>query len=265
MNKHSFSSRLHYPPIPRLAAVMLVALALCSLVSCGRKHIPTVAEIGEIQAAVAAGDLEKVKALLKNSPDLVFSKDTNGRTPLENAAFYGYKDIAVFLLTKKADVDAKDNDDVTPLDRAAANDSIGIVELLITNGANVNARDVEGWTPLFWGDEYKDVTELLLAKGANVNVRNNKGNTPLLEAVRSGYKDVVETLLENKADVNQKNKDGNTPLHMAALMGKKDVVELLLAYRADVNATDDHGHTPLFWAGQHPDVAELLRQHGGHE
>jgi ankyrin repeat protein len=47
----------------------------------------------------------------------------------------------------------------------------------------------------------------------------------------------------------------------------KDVVELLLANKADINAKDNHGGTPLLMAEEtgQKDVAELLRQHGGHE
>jgi len=40
-----------------------------------------------------------------------------------------------------------------------------------------------------------------------------------------------------------------------------------MADKADVNAKDNEGMTPLRWAATngHADVAELLRQHGGHE
>jgi ankyrin repeat protein len=44
-----------------------------------------------------------------------------------------------------------------------------------------------------------------------------------------------------------------------------DVAELLLAHGADVNAKCNLGFTPLQTAMGHKDVAELLRQHGGHE
>jgi ankyrin repeat protein len=38
--------------------------------------------------------LEKVKALIKDNPRLVFSEDETGRTPLHWAAVYGHKDVA---------------------------------------------------------------------------------------------------------------------------------------------------------------------------
>ena len=55
--------------------------------------------------------------------------------------------------------------------------------------------------------------------------------------------------------------------HLASYLGHIDVVELLLAKGADVNAKGRDGFTPLHAAitDGHPDVADLLRQHGGHE
>ena len=49
--------------------------------------------------------------------------------------------------------------------------------------------------------------------------------------------------------------------------GYMDVARLLLAHKAKVNAKDDAGETALYFAEKygHKDVAELLRQHGGHE
>jgi ankyrin repeat protein len=64
----------------------MVALAWSSLAFCG-----------EIHDAAKSGDLEKVKALLKGNPNLVFSKDTNGRTPLHCAALQGQKNVAELL------------------------------------------------------------------------------------------------------------------------------------------------------------------------
>jgi ankyrin repeat protein len=45
------------------------------------------------------------------------------------------------------------------------------------------------------------------------------------------------------------------------------VVQWLLSNKADINAKDNGGKTALGWAVSkgHADVAELLRQRGGHE
>jgi ankyrin repeat protein len=75
----------------------------------------------------------------------------------------------------------------------------------------------------------------------------------------------VKLLLTRGADANAKANNGGTPLHYAAANGYKDVAELLLASKADVNAKSSGGETPLRLAADYKDLAELLRQHGGHE
>ena len=256
--KHSFFSRCYHSKIAHLATLILAALAFSNLAFCG-----------EILDAAKNGDLGKVKALLKDNPDLVFSKDNYGGTPLFLAALTGHKDVATFLLANKADVNAKENNGWTPLHAASGEGYKDMVELLLTNKADVDAKDNNDETPLFSSSlkGHKDVAELLLANKADVNAKENHGVTPLQIAAGNGHKDVVELLLANKADVNAKDNLGRTPLHEAAASGYKDVVELLLVSKADVNAKANNGDTPLAvaTANSHDDVAELLRQHGGRE
>jgi ankyrin repeat protein len=75
---------------------------------------------GEIHEAVKNDDLAKVRSLINDNADLVFSKDEDGFTPLHLAAANGYKDMAEFLLANKADVKATDNSQSTPLHQAVA-------------------------------------------------------------------------------------------------------------------------------------------------
>ena len=109
MSLRSFLGRLSCDPIPRRRGVMLVALAWSSVAFCG-----------EIHDAAKAGDLGKVKALLKGNPFLAFSKDKHGETPLHQAVLWGHKDVAELLLANRAEVNAKDNNGWTPLHYAIA-------------------------------------------------------------------------------------------------------------------------------------------------
>jgi len=185
-----------------------------------------------IHDAARSGDLAKVVALLKNNPDLVFSKNKEGVTPLHEAAACGRKDIAQLLLVGKAEVDAKDNARNTSLHFAARNGHKDLAEVLLANGADVNAKDIDG-------------------------------ETPLLNATWFNHRDLAEMLLANKANVNAKSDLGSTPLHNAAQNGNRDLVKLLLANKADINAKTNFSETPLQFAqkNKHEGVAELLRQH----
>ena len=175
---------------------MLFLLAWSSLAFCG-----------DIHDAARRGDLEKVKAVLKDNPDLVSSKDGNGETPLHWAACEGYKDVVEFLLANRAEVNAKDNIGQTPLHAAAEKGQKVVADSLLANQAEVNVRDNDGQTPLHLAafNGHKDVVELLLTHQAEVKAKDNKGLTPLHWAARKGHKAVVELLLTNKAEVNAKS------------------------------------------------------------
>jgi Ankyrin repeats (3 copies)/Ankyrin repeats (many copies) len=138
---------------------------------------------GEIHEAVKNNDSAKVRALIKNSPDLVFSKDEDGFTPLHLAAANGHKGMVKFLLTAKAEVNSKDNAGSTPLHQAAAaaGQHSDLVEVLLAHKADVNAADKHGLTPLHYATlaNSRDVVRLLLSHGANANAKDSEvGDTP---------------------------------------------------------------------------------------
>jgi hypothetical protein len=93
----------------------------------------------KILLAARGGSLEMVKMLLKRDPDLVFTKDNEGATPLHMAALGGHTDIAEFLLANKADINANDNNGQTPLDCAANN----IADLLRQKGGIANTLPMD--------------------------------------------------------------------------------------------------------------------------
>ena len=260
-NTRCFFSRDRNSSLVRFAAVTLAVLFA----------LPwgTAAFCGEIHDAALNGDLAKIRALLKDHPDLVFSKGGNGETPLHVAAANGFVDVAQLLLAQRADVNAQDDDGRTPLHLAAQGGHKEVLELLLASKAEVIAEDNKGWTPLHFAASrgHKEVAEMLLADGAEVKAADASGDTPLHFAAFEGHADVAEMLLAHRAEVNAKDNEGWTPLHGAAQRGFEEVAHLLLAHKAKVNAKDNAGETALFFAVQygHKDVAELLRKHGGHE
>ena len=157
-NRHikvqSFISR---PSLFRFVVMIVALLAWGSPAFCG-----------EIHDAAERGDARSVRALLEGSPDLVFSKDNGGDTPLQWAALNGRKDVAELLLDHKAWVDAKNDRGDRPLHWAALNGHRGVAELLLAHKADVNAKTKAGETPLSVAERnnHGDVAELLRQHGA---------------------------------------------------------------------------------------------------
>ncbi len=124
-----------------------------------------------IHEAVKNNNLPEVTRLIENDPNLVFSKDENGFTPLHLAAANGYRGMVDFLLTTKADVNARDDSGSTPLHQAAAaeGEHSDIVEVLLGHKANVDAADQQGLTPLHYAllADNPDVAMTLLRHRAN--------------------------------------------------------------------------------------------------
>lgn len=241
-----------------------------------REMMPVIFPIHE---AARVGDVEQIKFLFKNLPDLIEATDEKGLTPLHVAAANRQLAVAQTLTALRAKVNVKSFTGQTPLHAAVRNGDAAIVSLLLSNRAVVDARDNFGNTPLLvalqssaaesldsgglgartistsnnFGVAAMTVNQLQLAtllvrSRADVNARNRAGATPLTEAVRLGNAPVVNLLLTAGATPNVAEAGGKTPLHVAAARGNLALVEALLQHRAPVNALDGRGETPLCYA-----------------
>lgn len=218
------------------------------------------------------------------------AKNNEGVTPLHYSASGGHRAIVALLIAKGAKLNGKDSEGMTPLHRAARGGHRETIDLLVTNGAEVNAKNTAGLTPLELADE--NAAELLrkhggksavklgalsddaangniesvkkhLAGGADVNGKDDLGRTPLYRAAYNGHSEIAVLFLAGGADADARDENGWTPLHGGAFKGHLDIVAALLAKKAAVNAEDVDGDTPLDWAKNKPEIAALLRKHGG--
>ncbi len=181
-------------------------------------------------------------------------------TALTVAVFNGRKDLARFLLDRKADVNKPSEKEWTPLIAAALASTRpsdvchdDIVLMLIRKGADVHAKTKDGDTALMMASKVACLAavKVLIENKADVNARNRAGYTALLHAVETtrydnvydrvkGYRvdvldqnsyNLVKYLLEHGADPNVNIYSGGyagmTPLRMAKFRRVKEVVQLL--------------------------------------
>ncbi|MEO7298692.1 MAG: ankyrin repeat domain-containing protein [Verrucomicrobiota bacterium] len=182
-------------------------------------------------------EIRRIKAMIKDSPDLINALRTEPSSSTQNAPLHlaskgGQLVVAEFLLASGADVNRRNGVNQTPLSLAAANGHRAMVALLIAKGANVDAKSASGFA-------------------------SGSGQTALHAASSLGFRAVAQVLLESKADVNAKDENGRTPLHLAASRGNKAIGELLLAGGANVDAKDQSGQTPLM-LGSNLEMAKFL-------
>lgn len=223
----------------------------------------TSSQAGEIHEAVAAGDLNKVRMLLKADPILLESEDNNGNTPLNLACFHDFTKepaVARFLMDKGANVNTKNNEGFTPLHGACAGTGpdFNLVQALIAKGANANVKQRDGnipLTPLQGAAMNGDLktAKLLIDHGADVDTYDKvTGSTILQMAITfNSNEDMSKLLIESGAKPNQKDVQGNTELHLAAMRGFDEVIRLLVKHGADVNAVNNSNHTALYYAAKH--------------
>ncbi|MBC6973252.1 ankyrin repeat domain-containing protein [Bacillus sp. Xin] len=148
-----------------------------------------------ITNAVINGEEEKVMGLINEDQDLVHSYSEDGWTPLHLAAYFGYREIANFLLKKGAHlhVKAKNQNENTPLQAAIANKKIELATFLIEQGADVNAIQSGGWTGLheaaLLGDE--KIVALLIENGADKSIKKDDGKTAYDIALEKGHQHLL--------------------------------------------------------------------------
>jgi ankyrin repeat protein len=225
-----------------------------------------------VHVAAAAGDVERLTALLDGEPQLVDLRDRSGATPLHRAVVAAARAAAALLLERGADVDALHAAgpgseegyppvDFAPIDLALwhRDRDLETARLLLEHGAS---RDLAVTAAL---GELEGVRTMLEADPGRIAEVRPWGKRALSAAVEIGHRPLVELLLERGADPNWPE-GAEAPrgraLHAAACAGNRALVELLLAHGADPNAVIDSAGSATY-AARTVELRALLVAHGG--
>lgn len=217
-------------------------------------------EAAQIHDAAEKGDLKVVKAMLAKSPKLVDSRNEDGRTALQLAAWNKQKAIVSVLLKKGADVNLKsEKNKRSPLHYACrGKEDLELVKMLIAAGAEIDSHEIDKETPLYYAsyNGQLEVVKLLLGKGAALKGEYTKvGSSPLNYAIRNGKEEVARYLIQQGANVNEPTREGYSLIHMASFRCGGELVSMLIDKGLDVNAQAFNvKRTPLHYAAAHGNI-----------
>lgn len=222
----------------------------------------------DLDKAISAGDLAKVRSILKENPSLLNEKNIQTLTPVNKALVEGKREIALELINLGADLTIGDKDNSLPIHYAAMMGDIDIYELIrLKTSMSVDIPDNDGATSLFYSisGQKPEMSKYLIGKGADLKVLTKDKYNLLLYAAIFGQTEIAKILIDKKSDVNAKNLRGFTPLHSAVSFGRTDIVKMLVEHGANVNVENDEGETPLFLAARSNtfEAAKYLIENGG--
>ena len=181
-------------------------------------------EVGSIHDAAASGDLDAVKKIVEQAPQLVNQDDQYDWRPIFHAGLRRHYDVVKYLIDCGADLAAHDGYVVHYAGEVPDNKEV--VSLLVAYGG------LDAHTKPSTEVERQFIYAVFLA------------NVPRISAMLS----------DNEGLTRERYARGDTALHHAARNGDLDIVEQLVSCGADPNAMSDHGHFPLYCAAGHGHV-----------
>ena len=153
-----------------------------------------------LQEAAAAGDVQRIDALVGAAPWTIQSLSADGWTALHLAAFVGRDAAVIRLLELGADARqwARAFETNLAIHAACAGCRLG-----------------------------RNALEKLVAATGDPDVTPKHGYTPLMEAAVNGYIDAIDVLLAAGADISRRHPDGKTAADFAREKGHQELVQRL--------------------------------------
>jgi ankyrin repeat protein len=247
---------------------------------------------------IASNHIKGVQIVLSNTPELLETKTSEGKTPLIYASECKHIEIVKLLLKNGAKPNTKDSYNHHALWYSILTNNYEITHALLDAGANLNHVDNKNVSCFIYAcasAERVSILELLIQRGAKIDhpvnssalliashmnvlpaikillnknisvlTKDSNGFDCIRAAVQKGHIDALQTLLEAKIDPNSKDKLGITSLMFASKNNNIEILNILLSHSADPNLKDINGNTALNHAVKegHIDAVTILLKHG---
>jgi ankyrin repeat protein len=230
--------------------------------------------------AVVAGDIETLRKLLHQNPELVRTRSTrehrstllhyvsaNGVEDFRQKTPKNIVDIAKLLLDSGADVNSESDAyggrstalglTATSCHPEAAGVQLPLMDLLIGRGAIIDGPDSGSGVNACLHNGRGEAAEFLASRGARLDLEGAAG---------VGRLDIVKTFFDDRGGLKrtatrQQLIDGFT---WACEFGRDSIVDFLLDHGVKVDEKLKGGETGLHWAAYegHADTVRLLLEHG---
>jgi ankyrin repeat protein len=199
------------------------------------------AEVNEFFAAIGAGDVGLVRAMLDGNPDLVTESGADGASASLTALYNGHAPLADELAARTGELSV--------FEAAAFDDTARLNQLVEADHGIVETWSEDGWQPLHLAAFFGRVEAARVLLDADAPVaetsRNSIGVQPLHAASAGQHSEIVWLLIASDAPVNAAQQHGWRPIHSAAHNGDVESIKALLSAHADPRQPNDDGKTAL--------------------
>jgi len=192
------------------------------------------AEPGLVKARNAEGRTPTIAAIYRRAPEILALLRARGAEldVFEAAAAGDAERVRALLAADALLRDAHAPDGWTPLHLAGHFRQTSVIDVLVAHGADVNAvsRNADANAPLHAataGGADTTLMRRLVEAGARVNHRQSGGFTALHEAAAIGNADVARLLLDAGAEADARNIEGRTPGELARDAGHVALADAL--------------------------------------
>lgn len=155
----------------------------------------------DVFEAATVGDVDRLRTLLDQEPDLARARSVDDGTALHFAAFFNQPEAAQLLLDRGAEIEAVASTfgNVRPLHSAVAADNTETARALLAAGADANARQGGGFTPLHGAAQNgnRELVEALLANGADPAATSDEGKSAVDFAAEKGHDQLAALLAKS--------------------------------------------------------------------